>query len=287
MQQFSLYPPALQSNVLQRPALPPPSPPVSLEGEKTNSNIGLNLHSESLHSDSEDYEKPLRSPASMRLKLRRSGNVPKPIDIQIIDQQQNSLGLTRDITGSASSMHSLSSVSSIQSGPSIHSSIHSLHSVDSHHSRVTDSRGRIQHTSFTSRGSLDHQPPEPSPATTISSSYSRSKQSTATPQPSPAPRFHPLRQEIQISPQVTAATQRFSGQASQVRELFHNVKTRMIHSDIQNLRFDELHHMRLSEEDKRREMLWTIFGWKGDIEELIYDERKFSLVPPCSFPSLG
>lgn len=269
MQQFSLYPPALQSNVLQRPALPPPSPPVSIDDEKASTKPSLNLHSESLHSDSDDNEPPV-GPTNMRLKLRRSGNVPKPIDIQIIDQKQNSLGLTRDVSGSASSMHSMSSMSSMQSGPS-------LHSVESHHSRVSEARSRIQHASYTSRGSLDHQAPEPSPATTISTSYSRKQSLTSTPQPSPAPRFHPLRQEIQISPNVAAPAQRFSSPVAQIRELFHNVKTRMAHHDIQNPRFDELHHLRLSEEDKRREMLWTIFGWKGDIEELIFDERRSSI----------
>lgn len=260
VQQFTLYPPALQSNVLQQPALPPPSPPVSIDEKTEDHDL---LHSDTLHTDSEDSAGASHQSADeMKLKMRRSGAIPKPLDITLIDQQHNSLGLTRDPPGSASSVESHQS----------YKSHHSNKSAKSTRSTASATARKAHHISTSSRGSIDA--PEPSPPTTVSPGYGRKQSLTVTPQPSPkpTPKFHPLRQEIQVSPETSIAVAQISSPISEVGALFANIKLRMVHVTYESPRFNGLQRGGLTEDDRRKEMLWCLFGWKGDIEDLIGDE---------------
>lgn len=253
VQQFSLYPPALEANVLQRPALPPPSPPVSIDEKSQEPEL---LQSDTLHTDSEDNAVDIYSSQDeMRLKSRRSGAIPKPLDITIIDQSHNSLGLIRDPPGSASSDGSYKSHRSAKSSTS--------HTGPNRPDRYSKS----------SRGSIDA--PEPSPPAPAPSppAFPTSRRPSATQaSPKPIQKLHPLRQELHISPETSIAVNQLASPVSEVGHLFANIKLRMVHVTYESPRFNGNQRGGLTSDDRRKEMLWCLFGWKGDIEDLIGDE---------------
>jgi len=62
-------------------------------------------------------------------------------------------------------------------------------------------------------------------------------------------------------------------QVAQVTDIFANLRASLNTVTYESPRVGGP-QTKLSEDDHRKEMLFCIFGWKGDIEDLIGDERK-------------
>lgn len=231
VQQFALYPPTLLANVQHLPALPPPSPPVSVEERQLEQEYHDVFH----HSEEEDYLTATMSPL---------GRIAHELEqLEKMEHEHGGLGISNVQATRTASISSRSSSGSTSKGHQ--------------HNVSTSSKG-------TQRSSGDHS--DLSQATTVSATTGRKASVGAL--PSPARHPHPLRQEIYRSPEEEKV-------ATPIGEsdLFANLRVRTSSVTYESPRIGSPKgHM--TEDDHRKEMLYCIFGWRGDIEHLIQDQRK-------------
>lgn len=141
-------------------------------------------------------------------------------------------------------------------------------SISSRSSSGSTSKGHQHNVSTSSKGTQrsSGDQSELSQATTISTGRKASVGAVPLASPSRVP--HPLRQEIYRSPEEEKA-------ASPIREydLFGSLRASLVSVTYESPRIGSPKgHM--TEDDHRKEMLYCIFGWRGDIEHLIQDQRK-------------
>lgn len=242
LQQFDLSPPVLVANVQHPANLLPPSPPVSIEEQKKGivtasaADISVPINIDVSESD-EDHMSPLARIAREMDKL----------EVQEKEQQQHG----PDRSGALSPVSSRSQTST--------NSMSSLGSRGMRKHASVLSRGQSDATSM-SFGSLPMTSREPS---VISSRDSLSQSSLSsrsyTSSHRSRPRASRLRQEVLLSPEER-----------HVIDLFKFTKSRL--SDIPYTHPRVLDNTRLTNDDLRRQMLSTIFGWDGEVTTLIQDE---------------
>ena len=253
-QQFDLNsPPVLVANVQHPANLLPPSPPVSIEEQKKQSttapttadlssmsSVPINLY---VSESDEDHMSPLARIAREMDKLETDRQTPDDVP-------------DRTDTLSPVSSRSRASTNSRSSAGS-----RSYGEYRKHSSVV--SRGMSDATSM-SFGSSLHSIAEPSiggssrDSASMSSLSSQSQSYTSRSHKSRT-RGSRLRQEVLRSPEE-----------SHVIDLFKFTKSRL--SDIPYRHPQVLDNTRLTNNDLRRQMLSTIFGWEGEAEDLIRDE---------------
>ncbi|KAG4421811.1 hypothetical protein IFR04_005061 [Cadophora malorum] len=240
-QQFDLNsPPQLVANVQHPANLLPPSPPVSIEEQKKQKGSapasGEEIQTVPINIDisesDEDHMSPLARIAREMDKLEIGRHEPDRAD-------------------------TLSPVSSRS-----HASTTSRSSAGSRtqyrkHSSVA-SRGMSDGTTM-SIGSSFHSTREPSVVSSRDSLSMSSISSQSNASGRSRPRGSRLRQEVLRSPDE-----------AKVVDLFKFTKSRL--SDIPYRHPQVLDNTRLTNNDLRRQMLSTIFGWDGEAQELIQDE---------------
>lgn len=240
-QQFDLNsPPQLVANVQHPANLLPPSPPVSIEEQKKQDSAataGASLSSVPINVDvsesDEDHMSPLARIAREMDKLEQERQYPDRADT-----------LSPVSSRSQASTTSRSSAGSRQREHRKHSSVLS--------------RGMSDATTM-SIGSSLHSTREPSLASSRDSLSISSLSSQSIASGRSRPRASRLRQEVLRSPDD-----------AKVIDLFKFTKTRL--SDIPYRHPVLLDNSRLTNNDLRRQMLNTIFGWDGEAEALIQDE---------------
>lgn len=248
-QQFDLNsPPVLVANVQHPANLLPPSPPVSIEEQKKQSiaapSAAPELSSLPINLDISESDEDHRSPLARIAK-----------EMDKLEAERASPGTDRADT--------LSPVSSRSHTSNSNSSINSRSSAGSRpyyrkHSSVV-SRGAPSDVTTMSFGSSLHSIREPSLGSSRDSLSlsSLSSQSNATHRS--RTRGSRLRQEVLRSPDE-----------AKVIDLFKFTKSRL--SDIPYSHPKALDNSRLTNNDLRRQMLSTIFGWDGEAEALVRDE---------------
>ncbi|TVY47871.1 hypothetical protein LOCC1_G001996, partial [Lachnellula occidentalis] len=251
-QQFDLNsPPQIVANVQHPANLLPPSPPVSIEEQQKQGSAPIDdadLESSSvpinidISESDEDHMSPLARIAREMDKLEQDRQEPDRSD-----------------TLSPVSSRSRTSTTSRSSAGS-----RPRHEYRKHTS-VT-SRGLSDGT-IMSAGSSLHSTREPSLASSRDSLSVSSLSSASHTSHRSRPRGSRLRQEVLRSPDD-----------ARVVDLFKFTKTRL--SDIPYSHPQVLDNSHLTNNDLRRQMLSTIFGWKGEASELIQDEM--SRHPPGS-----
>ncbi|KAG0651596.1 hypothetical protein D0Z07_1810 [Hyphodiscus hymeniophilus] len=242
-QQYDLNsPPVLVANVQHPANLLPPSPPVSIEEQKKQkasaATASGDLSSVPINIDisesDEDHMSPLARIAREMDKL----------------EAERESGPDRSDTLSPVSSRSQTSTTSRSSAGSRH------HTGYRKHSSVM-SRGLSEGTTM-SIGSSLHSTREPS-VVSSRDSLSMSSLSSHNSSNRSRPRGSRLRQEVLRSPDD-----------GKVVDLFKFTKSRL--SDIPYSHPQVLDNSMLTNNDLRRQMLSTIFGWNGEAEELIQDE---------------
>jgi hypothetical protein len=242
-QQFDLNsPPVMVANVQHPANLLPPSPPVSIEEQKkqhasaptaSTDLSALPINLDISESD-EDHMSPLARIAREMDKLEAEReNAPD-----------------REDTLSPVSSRSQTSTTSRSSAGSRHRTGYRKHSS-------VISRGMSEGTTM-SVGSSFHSTREPS-IVSSRDSLSMSSLSSHNSSSRSKPRGSRLRQEVLRSPDD-----------NKVVDLFKFTKTRL--SDIPYRHPQVLDNSLLTNDDLRRQMLSTIFGWNGEAQELIQDE---------------
>jgi hypothetical protein len=237
-QQFSLYPPLLVTNIQHRASLPPPSPPASIEERKPafQSTYPLEpLHTDPVHDMHRDDE--YMSPTIFPPK--RLSN-----DLEKFDMSGGGLGI------STTPKERAASVSSRSSGGSV-------------------SSRRKQSYSESTKGPstpLGHEA-EYSASSAVSPGAGR-KGSIGSASQNSLRKFHPLRQEIHASPETPHNVQ---SPIAEAKDIFSNLSARMANVTYRSPRMGGPQN-HLSEDDLRKEMLFCVFGWRGDIESLVNDE---------------
>lgn len=143
-------------------------------------------------------------------------------------------------------------------------------SVSSRSSGGSTSRGHQHNVSTSSKGTQrsSGDQSEFSQATTISTSRKNSTGGMPVPSSSRLP--HPLRQEIHQSPEEAK-----TATPPKDIDLFAGLRAKLSSVTYQSPRIGSP-KSNMSEDDHRKEMLFCIFGWKGDIEQLIRDQRTVS-----------
>ena len=250
-QQFDLNsPPVLVANVQHPANLLPPSPPVSIEEQKKQnasaSKANSDLSSVPINIDisesDEDHMSPLARIAREMDKL----------------EAERETGPDRSDTLSPVSSRSQTSTNS-------RSSAGTRHRTGSRKHSSVMSRGLSEGTTM-SIGSSLHSTHEPS-VVSSRDSLSMSSLSSHNSSTRSKPRGSRLRQEVLRSPDD-----------NKVIDLFKFTKSRL--SDIPYRHPQVLDNSLLTNDDLRRQMLSTIFGWNGEANELIQDEM--SRHPPGS-----
>ena len=242
-QQFDLNsPPVLVANVQHPANLLPPSPPVSIEEQKKQ-NASAAMTSGDLSSlpinidiseSDEDHMSPLARIAREMDKL----------------EAERDSGADRSDTLSPVSSRSQTSTTSRSSAGSHHRTGYRKHSS-------VLSRGPSDGTTM-SIGSSLHSTREPS-LVSSRDSLSMSSLSSHNSSTRSRPRGSRLRQEVLRSPDD-----------NKVVDLFKFTKSRL--SDIPYRHPQVLDNSLLTNDDLRRQMLSTIFGWNGEAQDLIQDE---------------
>jgi hypothetical protein len=258
IQQFTLYPPQLLASVRHAPAFAPPSPPASIEEKKEGTEI-LHYVEETRQ---EDYM--IAAPAPPPMPEQPIAYEPGPTEAMVYTDA--GLGISNVQERRPSSVSSRSSTGSTSSQ-------------------------RERNLSVSSRGSGGRVSLEYSPATTASPNLGRKgsvssmhgNESTAVSSPisgrkasigagsHTSRKLHPLRQEMHPSPDTPEATA--PGPIPEVTDIFASLRARLSTVTYERPRAGGPQN-RLSEDDLRKEMLFCIFGWRGDIEQLIGDECK-------------
>jgi hypothetical protein len=239
-QQFDLNsPPVLVANVQHPANLLPPSPPVSIEEQKKQnssaSTASTDLSSLPINIDISESDEDHMSPLAR------------------IAREMDKLEAEREY-GPSGTLSPVSSRS--QTSGTSRSSVGSRHRTYRKHSSVL-SRGMSEGTTM-SIGSSFHSTREPS-VVSSRDSLSMSSLSSHNSSNRSKPRGSRLRQEVLRSPED-----------NKVIDLFKFTKSRL--SDIPYRHPQVLDNSRLTNDDLRRQMLSTIFGWNGEAQELIEDE---------------
>lgn len=245
-QQFDLNsPPMLVANVQHPANLLPPSPPVSIEEQKKRnaSQVTANVDLETLTS-----------------------SVPVNVDISESDEDHMSplarIAREMDKQQQPDRVDNLSPVSSRS-----HASTTSKSSAESrphyrkyaHYSSLSRDKSAVSEGTSMFSGSSLHSPREPSLMSSRDSFSMSSLSSASGTSHRSRTRGSRLRQEVLRSPDDT-----------KVVELFKFTKARL--SDISYGHPQVLDNTHLTNDDLRRQMLSTIFGWDGEVGPLIEDE---------------
>jgi hypothetical protein len=242
-QQFDLNsPPMLVANVQHPANLLPPSPPVSIEEQKKQNaaapTAGADLSSVPINIDISESDEDHMSPLA---------RIAREMD-KMEAERENAAPDRADTLSPVSSRSQTSTTSRSSAG--------SRHREYRKHSSVV-SRGLSDGTTM-SIGSSLHSTREPS---VVSSRDSLSLSSLSSHNSSNRSRRtgSRLRQEVLRSPDD-----------NKVIDLFKFTKSRL--SDIPYRHPRVLDNSHLTNDDLRRQMLSTIFGWNGEAQELIQDE---------------
>ncbi|KAF8545235.1 WD40-repeat-containing domain protein [Trichophaea hybrida] len=257
---FTLYPPQLLASFRNAPAFAPPSPPASIEEKKEDT--------ETLHyvenTRQEDYMIAAPAPpAPPELPIVPIAYEPEPTEAMVYVDA--GLGISNVLERRPSSVSSRSSTGSTGSQRERNLSVSS---------RGSGGRG----------GDREYSPAtttSPTPGRKGSVSSVQGNESTGVSPPlsgrkasigaasHTSRKLHPLRQEMHPSPDTpeTAAP----GPIPDVADIFANLRARLTAVTYERPRTGGP-QSRLSDDDLRKEMLFCIFGWKDDIEQLIGDE---------------
>lgn len=241
-QQFDLNsPPVLVANVQHPANLLPPSPPVSIEEQKKQNasapTTSADLSSVPINIDISESDEDHMSPLA---------RIAREMDKMEAEREN---GPDRTDTLSPVSSRSQTSTTSRSSAGSHHREYRK-------HSSVV-SRGLSDGTTM-SIGSSLHSTREPS-LTSSRDSLSLSSLSSHNSSNRSRRTGSRLRQEVLRSPDD-----------NMVLDLFKFTKSRL--SDIPYRHPQVLDNSHLTNDDLRRQMLSTIFGWNGEVQELIQDE---------------
>jgi hypothetical protein len=241
-QQFDLNsPPVLVANVQHPANLLPPSPPVSIEEQKKQSSSAPTANADissvpinvDISESDEDHMSPLARIAREMDKLEQERQEPD----------------RSDTLSPVSSRSHTSTASNSSAGSKPHR--------EHKHSSVA-SRGISDGTTM-SIGSSVHSTQQPSLSSSRDSLSMSSLSSQSNASNRSRRRGSRLRQEVLRSPDDV-----------KVIDLFKFTKTRL--SDIPYRHPQVLDNSHLTNDDLRRQMLSTIFGWNGEVEALVQDE---------------
>ncbi|KAI5804119.1 WD40-repeat-containing domain protein [Peziza echinospora] len=251
VQQYDLYPPSVKNSVQHLPTVPPPSPPVSIEeradGSSKDSFQDHRDHViERFDPPTDDYHLATMSPL---------GRIAHELE-QLERMEANGLGMRTGPEGSQRA-NSISSRSAAMSRRPSTASTHSNRSISSV-SSFASSQSTTSERSTTSDYSESN---NATPIARVARNNSLGPGQPLPPQPLSARRIHPLAQQIISSPIDQP-------QPAAVFDLFSNVRARLPFVTYETPRQSG----KLNEDDLRREMLFAIFGWKGDVDSLIRDE---------------
>lgn len=267
VQQYTLYPPEVIATAQHRLPTPPPSPPVSFEEDKQPVIQRLQVHDD-------EYAQATMSP------LRRIAHELE--QLERMEQQQlgmNGLGIANlpppIVSASVSNRSSQDSLGD-RTGPQAQAHPHSVSSSASATRRPSFDR---RPSSDERRGSEDatgspsqqHQPGSP---------WNRRPSVSQQPyNPSSSPvhqrRVHPLRQEIYPSPQESKSAISIGHGGEQQFSLFTKLRERMENVVYESPRLHTTGKM--NDDDHRKEMLHCVFGFRGDIDDIIKEDCKVSL----------
>ncbi|KAI5843207.1 WD40-repeat-containing domain protein [Tricharina praecox] len=245
VQQYMLYPPQLVANIHHDPPMLPPSPPVDLIGENDETAVIVVQNQQQ-----DDY--------SMTVASSMGHTLHEPEHLEPMEYREEGLGIANIVGQRPSSTSSRGSRGSAELR------------------RNYGSSGRKGSTA-----SMEPREQYSSPPTTdrkaSAGSIEQREQYSGSPvvgrRPSITSRkTHPLRHEIHISPETTQVpVKALPGSLAHVTDIFANLRIRLNTVTYESPR-DGGRQNKLSEDDHRKEMLFCVFGWKGDIEELIGDE---------------
>lgn len=238
VQQFDLSSTPQMVTNIQHPAnILPPSPPVSIEEQRSQNESGANApNSIPVNLDVSESDEDHMSPLA---RIVRELDNPDDID------RNDTLSPVSQSSRDQASISSLSSTGS--------------RSRRKHSSVI--SRGMSETTSM-SIGSSLHTAREPSVASSRDSFSMRSLSSVSTTSSHRSrPRASRLRQEVLFSPEE-----------KHVVELFKFTSLRL--SDIPYKPVNVSDNVRLTNDDLRRQMLSTIFGWDGEVDAMISEELR-------------
>ena len=239
--QFGLSPPAVVATVQHPLAVPPPSPPSSIE-EKNEQGQGAIGHQLDRLNPSTD-ECNVAAMSSL-------GRIAHELEL-LEEMRAQDLGTGDTPLQRTESVSSTTTISTISRRPSIASTRSNL-SINSGQRSTSDQKctmgmneydmntpiAKDHPNSWTGRGSLDHGSPGRKP--------------------------HPLPHEI---------TSKTTGNPQEdAPDLFGNIKARLPFVAHESPLAPN--SGRKDEDELRREMLYTIFGWRGDVDGLIRDECK-------------
>ena len=236
--QFGLYPPAVVATIQHLPAVPPPSPPSSIEEKKEQVQGAIGHQFDRL---TDEYNVAAMSPL---------GRIAHELELLEKMGTQGGLG-TDNAPQRTASVSSRTTMSTLSRRPSVASTRSNL-STNSDQRSIGDQRfamdmneydmntpiAKGHQNSWTGRGSLDHESPGRKP--------------------------HPLTQEITAS-----ATEKSQDDPP---DLFGNIKARLPFVAHESPLAPN--SGKKDEDELRKEMLYTIFGWRGDVDGLIRDECK-------------
>ncbi|KAG5935493.1 hypothetical protein E4U53_000420 [Claviceps sorghi] len=247
VQQFDLNSPSIMVNDVQHAInLLPPSPPNSIEEPGATQS--------------------LRSATTIHNSESESSSIPFEAGVSESDEDQMSpfarfsRRLPFDSSGGEASYGSASPVSS-QSGMSSLSKPSASSRTPGHHAGSMRSRGMTENTYISAGSSLKSSVVGRKDLDSYSMGYTLPSTSAPSVASSSRSRHRPsrLRHEVPRSPDD-----------NKVHDLFKFTRTRL--SDIPYRRPMNADNSRLTNDDLRRQMLSTIFGWHQPVEDLIRDE---------------
>ncbi|ROW04337.1 hypothetical protein VSDG_01157 [Cytospora chrysosperma] len=240
VQQFDLNAPAMMVANVQHPAnLLPPSPPVSIEEQEKGAATASDSEMGSIQI-SADISESDDDPAPPIARIARAGEI--------------NLSSDEDIYRTASPASSQSGVSDVSSTSS---------RTPGRYQGSTRSRGLTENTYISAGSSIRSSTfPQEKKHARESSSYSTSSLSSISVGSSTSRARHRpsrLRNEVPLSPED-----------SRVADLFKFTRSRL--TDVPYKRSPMVDSKCLTNDDLRRHMLCTIFGWTKEAEDLVRDE---------------
>lgn len=238
VQQFDLNAPAMLVANVQHPAnLLPPSPPISLEAEdKTGASQSESESSVQIAIHADVSEDDHMSPLARLVKSEHSGS-----------DADNRYGAASPVSSRSRSSVSISSASSHNPTRAYPSSIVSRGMTENTYISAGSSM-RSATTPLRDRGDRSAQRESFSTSSSVTSSHYRSRHRPSR-----------LRHEVPRSPED-----------SKVVDLFKFTKSRLV--DVPFKPVFQGDTSRLTNDDLRRQMLSTIFGWNKEADDLVRDE---------------
>ncbi|KAI9803445.1 MAG: hypothetical protein M1833_000964 [Piccolia ochrophora] len=242
VQQFDLNPPIMVANKQHLPPIPPPSPPVSIEEQKSQDRTDLHTQAEGAHTGSRSRATSSTTKSSREDTASAVQKIANEMD-QLEERRLDRVG-TRSPASSSTSRSQAASTSSRSTASRGHQrSRTSQASKVTSEAATTLSYGSSIHSSRDSLATGT----SPSIASSRSSRFSR-------------PRTSRLRQEVIRSPE----------DPDPLVDLFPYTRARL--SDVPYRNPQNRNKSNLTPADLRREMLSVVFGWESDIRPLIKDE---------------